>query len=249
MPGEGPYEIMPYKEIVKLKKELEELQKKAGEAPSRELLKSVDALTKNMDSMLNLFKSAAEEMKLEEAAPSKVDLGPVLDKLDEISGSFEDLSGKVEETLTENKTIAEGVIAVSDSLNEKFSKLSDDIASLKKPAPPKVPGLPPMVPAGPVPPGMPPGPPGPGGIEGTISAKGQGPSRLPKAPGGLPPLPGGPAPPGAPPGMPPGPPGAPRGPLPPLPGGPAPPGAPPGMPPGPPGAPPKKKGLFSFGKK
>ena len=218
MPEEGPYEIMPYKEIVKLKKELEELQKKSGEAPSRELLKSIDNLTKNMDSMLTLFKSAAEEMKVEEKAPpqTEVDLDPVLEKLDEISSKLDDMSGKVEEALTENKTIAEGVVAVSEAMDEKFSGLSDDIASLGgagKPAPRAV-MPPPIAPGGPVPPGAP----RPGGIEGTISAGGPGPSRLPKGPGPMPP-----------------------GGLPPL----GPPGAPPGGPPPPGGpAPPKKKGLF-----
>ncbi|MBW2980968.1 hypothetical protein KY360_06130 [Candidatus Woesearchaeota archaeon] len=231
MPAEGPYEIMPYKEIVKLKKDLEELQKKSGEAPSRDLLKSIDALTKNMGAMLTLFKSAAEEMKVEEKAPqAEVNLDPVLERLDEISSKLDDMSGKVEETLTENKTIAEGVVAVSEAMDEKFSGLSDDIASIGgagKPAPRAV-MPPPVMPGGPVPPGAP----KPGGIEGTISAGGPAPSRLPKGPGPMPPG-----------GLPPlGPPGAPPG-LPPL----GPPGAPPGGPggPPPPGAPPKKKGLFS----
>ncbi len=222
MPDEdGPYEIMPYREIVKLKKELEELRDKAGEAPSKDLLKSMDNLTNNMGSMLDMFKAAAEEMKLEEAAPSKVDFKPVLDKLDEIATKLDEMSDKVEETLSENKTIAEGLVAVSDSMEEKFSSLSDSIIELKQGVPTAPAGRPsfspmppPMAPAGPMPQGAPMmGM--PGNIEGSMSSSGPVPPRLPRAPG--------PMGPGA---------------------------MPPRGPPGPAPAPPKKGTIaFTFGKK
>ena len=66
MAKDDSYEIMPYKEIVELKKQIAELQQKTGDTSSKELLQSMASLTKSMNNMLNLFSSAAEEMKLEE---------------------------------------------------------------------------------------------------------------------------------------------------------------------------------------
>lgn len=102
----GGYEIMPYKEIVVLKKQIEELQRKTGDTDSKQLLISMANLTKSMDNMLQLFKTAAEEMKLEqkeeEAIAKKV--GPLLDTVNELKG--------------QNKIIAEGMVAIADMVKE-----------------------------------------------------------------------------------------------------------------------------------
>lgn len=106
MTEEGGYEIMPYKEIVALKKQIEELQRKTGDTNSKELLLSMANLTKSMNNMLQLFKTAAEEMKLEqkeeEAIGKKV--GPLMDKVNELG--------------EQNKTIAEGMVAIADMVKE-----------------------------------------------------------------------------------------------------------------------------------
>jgi hypothetical protein len=70
MAKDDSYEIMPYKEIVELKKQIAELQRRTGDTSSKELLQSMASLTKSMNNMLNLFSSAAEEMKLEEKTDS-----------------------------------------------------------------------------------------------------------------------------------------------------------------------------------
>lgn len=105
MPEEGAYEIMPYKEIVALKKEIEALKSRSG-ASSQDLLNSMDTLTKTMNNMLQLFKTAAEEMKLEEK--EKADFGkkiePMLERLNELE--------------EQNSTIAEGMVAIADMVKE-----------------------------------------------------------------------------------------------------------------------------------
>jgi hypothetical protein len=146
-----PYVDMPYSEVADLKKQLKKLQDKGSSAGSDDLIKSMTTLTKNMDSMLQLFKTAADEMKLEEREEKELtqQISPIMDKLDEI--------------IEQNKIIAEGMVAVSDLVKEKLAHF--------KPAPPKqekpkFPSMPPpqqnmqgQIPSGPMPPqGQPQGP-------------------------------------------------------------------------------------------
>lgn len=115
MVEEGSYEIMPYKEIVELKRQIAELQRKTGDTTSKELLESMAALTKSMNNMLQLFSSAAEEMKLEEKTESELSqkVAPLIEKVD-----------RLEE---QNRAIAEGLVAVADMVK--------DIKGEKKPIP------------------------------------------------------------------------------------------------------------------
>ena len=98
------YEIMPYKEIVALKKEIEELKGRSGDVSSRDLLNSMARLTKNMDTMIQIFKQAADSMAAEETTAEKLgkSMKPLLDKLDDV--------------VEQNRTIAEGMVAVADIL-------------------------------------------------------------------------------------------------------------------------------------
>jgi len=62
--AEEPYEIVPHKEIADLKKQIKDLKGKGSD--SNQLVVSVNKLTEHIYSMMGLFKSAAEDMKLEE---------------------------------------------------------------------------------------------------------------------------------------------------------------------------------------
>ncbi len=275
MAEEGGYEIMPYKEIVALKKQIDELKRRTGDTDSKQLLMSMSNLTKSMNNMLQLFKTAAEEMKLEQKEEEA------------ISRKVEPLLGTVSELKEQNKIIAEGMVAIADMVKEmkagKPHKPSFESHSLG-PEPHKEHIMPPpiepvrFVPSkkpkgpGPLPPlgGMPP----PGGPHGPESFPPLGgPEHMPP-PGPIPPPPRGPLghhpgpheplPPLG--GMPPGhheplpplggpgpmPPLGGPGPIPPPPGGPMPPGAGPLPPldePFPPLGKPKKKGFLGLFKK
>ena len=106
MATEDSYEIMPYKEIIELKNKISELQKKTGDTSSKELIDSMVALTKSMDSMLRLFSSAAEEMKLEEKSEGELaeKIGPLIEKVDKLD--------------EQNRTIAEGLVAVANMVKD-----------------------------------------------------------------------------------------------------------------------------------
>lgn len=101
MVEEGPYEILPYAEIDKLKKEIEDLKKKS--ASSEEVLDAVNRQTKIIESMLNLFESAAAGMKKEDEGH---------------------LGKKLNKVIDQNETIAESILSLVDMINELEAKES-----------------------------------------------------------------------------------------------------------------------------
>ena len=111
MAEEGPYEIMPYKEIVELRKQVQELKSKGSDDNSNPLSQSVGKLAEQMNSLMGLFKTAAEDMRLEEKDEHFVakKIEPLIDKLDSI--------------IEQNKIIAEGIVAVADMIKESPRKI------------------------------------------------------------------------------------------------------------------------------
>lgn len=113
------WEIMPHKTIEKIKDEIDGLKLKAASKDTisnESLRKSIDNLTHSVNDLMSLFKEAAEELKLEEESREKVSdqFGPLLNRIDNLE--------------SENKKIAQGILAVAD-LIEKDMK--------SKPAPGK----------------------------------------------------------------------------------------------------------------
>ncbi len=179
MSEEEEYAIVSKKEFLTLKRELERIKKNPleGSESGEDLQASIDNLNKSLNVMLEVFKQAAEDMKLEEHDTETVgkQLGPINEKIDTL--------------IDQNQKIAKGIVAIADMVREKLEEIGDKsehrmppLSGGPKPAAPR--------PAAPPPGPMPFAPPGaPEGME-------------PLAPGqGLPPL----TPPGAPPGAPPGP--------------------------------------------
>lgn len=142
------YEIVPHKEILDLKRQVEELKRK-GTTSSEDLMNTMTSLTKSMEGMLNLFKAAAEEMKSEEK------------ESDFVSKKLAPLVSKVEEVVRQNKTIAEGMLVLSDKVEalkrdtygkkEEKPKLKKEPKmpemsepEFEKPEPFEIPEMPPM---------------------------------------------------------------------------------------------------------
>jgi len=112
MARDEPYDLMPHREIIELKKQLQELKNK--KTSSQELTNSMHALTNSMDSMLKLFTETAEELKLDEKENS------VNKKLDEI--------------IEQNKVIADGMVTVSDMVKDFVGKQKNpEIDQIPKP--------------------------------------------------------------------------------------------------------------------
>jgi len=201
------YAIVSKKEFLALKKEIDRLKKNPleGSESGEDLQASIDNLSKGLNVMLEVFKQAAEDMKLEEHDTEMVgkQIGPINDKLEQL--------------IDQNQKIAKGIVAVADMVKEKLEEMGEKMESRPK-LPPLSGGPGPMSPRpSPRPAAPPPGagmpPPGAG-----MPPPGAPPGMPPGDDlGGLPPLgaPEGmenPAPPGPgmpPPGAPPGPPGMP----------------------------------------
>ena len=84
MANDEEYEIMPHRTIKKIKKEIEVLQKKSKskqEINSPSFKKSIDNLTESMNSLMDIFKEASEEMKIEGKTEENVQtqIGPLVE--------------------------------------------------------------------------------------------------------------------------------------------------------------------------
>ena len=99
------YEVLPHKELIDLKKQIAEMKQSYAAKPA--LQESIDNLNKSINSLMHLFKTASEEIKLEKHDEETVSgkLGPFMKKLNEIE--------------SQNERIAEAILAVSDMINEK----------------------------------------------------------------------------------------------------------------------------------
>ncbi len=101
------YEFVPYKDISGLKGELESLKDKR-EISSKELHEAVRKLTDTMNNMLGVFAASAEQLKLEEK------------EYELESRKHEAIISKLDKLIDQNKTIAEGMVAIVDLVKEKF---------------------------------------------------------------------------------------------------------------------------------
>ena len=101
--ADDDYDLLPHQEIEELKRQVQELKTRSDKSSSQEIVKALEQLTRSMDSMLRLFTEAAHEVK-----GSDKEHEQIVDKLDEV--------------IEQNKTIAEGMVAVSDMVRDFVEK-------------------------------------------------------------------------------------------------------------------------------
>jgi len=109
---EGEYEIVPHKEVLELKKQVDEIKAHpfGSTSEGKEMLAAIRRLSESMDNLTGLFQEAAEQMKLEERESELI--GQKLDPL----------FLKIDDLIEQNKKIAKGILAVADMVKEDFSK-------------------------------------------------------------------------------------------------------------------------------
>ena len=80
-------------------------------AARQDLQSSIDTLNQSINSLVGLFKEAAESMKMEEKEADIVanKLDPIMERLDMI--------------IDQNKKIAKGIVAIADMVEERLPKL------------------------------------------------------------------------------------------------------------------------------
>ena len=122
------FELVPKGMLKELKKEID-LLKVSRTQDDGELTKSVALMRKSIDAMYELFKKAAEEIKLEDRDQN------ILEK------KLEPLTQKIEALSEQNQKIAKALVTVSNMVQENMKKLEDrkEIpSSFSMPEPPKM---------------------------------------------------------------------------------------------------------------
>jgi len=124
--AEDDYELMPEKEIKELKKEVELLKKNplGDSASSKDLFRAVDRLTVSLNNMMDLFKTAKDDMKIGGHD-------------DEMAQALKPISEKIDMLIEQNKKIADGIITVADMVSKRPAepKKPDMFQPLNRPAP------------------------------------------------------------------------------------------------------------------
>jgi|SRR3989338_2468342 len=92
-----------YKDITQLKAEV-----KSNQVSIKQLYESIENLSKLLENMFAMFKNASEQMKLEEGMA------------EERKKAHEEILKKLDEIIEQNKTIATGMVDVSDIVKEKL---------------------------------------------------------------------------------------------------------------------------------
>ena len=100
-------EFVPYKDISELKRELEGM-KGRKDVPAKDIYDAVQKLAQTMTDMLEVFGAATEQMKLEER------------EYESEARKHEMIISKLDKIIEQNRTIAEGMVAIVEMVKEKI---------------------------------------------------------------------------------------------------------------------------------
>lgn len=138
--ADDEYALVPEKEVKRLRDDVDEIKKNPlGSYGGKDLADNIKNLNNAISSLTELFKNAAEDLKVEERETQTIatKVEPLLEKIDMI--------------IDQNKKIARGIVAVADMLGG----VEEEEKQSFQPRPPAMPPRPSFAP-GPMPPPMPP---------------------------------------------------------------------------------------------
>ena len=117
-PEDDEYELLPHKRVLQLEKDVVALKKNplGSTGDGKSLTEHMDTLSKSMNELVKIFKTASTQMDLEERETELVSkqLGPLMERVDLL--------------IDQNKKIAKGIVAIADML-EDHKKDHEDQAS------------------------------------------------------------------------------------------------------------------------
>lgn len=124
------YEIIPLKEVKKLKDEIERLKKEKAGSPAFAISNTLERLASSLEKLFQLFEVAATEIEKEKIEEKSFEekMQPVLDKMQVLDD--------------QNHDIAEGILALADIIKKQPRPIP-------RPVNPPMPE--PQIPAGPAP--------------------------------------------------------------------------------------------------
>ena len=143
--AEDDYDLLPHKEIVKLRDEIKQLKKQlAGKGGLRETKSietpSMEKLSKSIDELLELFKTAGEELKAEDHHVPH-------ENLNSMDEHLEKLNRKMNTLIMHNEEIAKGILVVAEMIKDHLPTINENTRTTmkkieevpKKPIPPQPP--------------------------------------------------------------------------------------------------------------
>ena len=104
------YGQIPYEDISELKSKLEGLKDKK-DVPSKDMFEAVHQLAGTMHDLLEIFAAAAEQLKIEEK------------DYETENKKHELIISRLDKLIDQNKTIAEGMVAMVEMIKEKFGSI------------------------------------------------------------------------------------------------------------------------------
>lgn len=105
--AEEDYDLVPYKDISELKRELEGM-KGRKDIPAADIYSAVQKLTQTITDMLGVFGAATEQMKLDER------------EYESEARKHEMIIAKLDKLIEQNRTIAEGMVAIVEMVKERI---------------------------------------------------------------------------------------------------------------------------------
>ncbi|OGM02949.1 hypothetical protein A3K72_01765 [Candidatus Woesearchaeota archaeon RBG_13_36_6] len=135
--AEDDYDLMPHKEIEKLRSEIQELRKELAqrqapksitkETPKKEadvvtkqdISPSIEKLSKSIDSLLELFKLAGEDIKAEEHHQPD-------NHLNNMNIHLDNLNNKMNILIRHNEEMAKGILVVAEMMKEHLPAINDN---------------------------------------------------------------------------------------------------------------------------
>ncbi len=100
------YGILTNREFSNLKRDIEDVKKRVSPDTTKQIVDSMVKLSQGMDSMLQLFKGAADEMKNEESSQ------------EQFVKYLQPLSQKVDQLMEQTKVIAESMVGIVEMVKE-----------------------------------------------------------------------------------------------------------------------------------
>jgi len=111
MAEEENFELIPHKQFLELKRDMESIKKNPFGPRTEEILMNMTELSRSLDEMVKAFKEATESTQNQE--------------LQDLTAMINPVSVKIDTLFEHNKKIAQGVLAIADMLKDTLTLTND----------------------------------------------------------------------------------------------------------------------------
>ncbi|MFH1398803.1 MAG: hypothetical protein ABIG95_01710 [Candidatus Woesearchaeota archaeon] len=125
------YDLLPHKEIMRLRKEVQELRTALADKSTRtspkndDLVSSVKQLTVSIDNLMKLFEQAGSDMRAEDHVATHEHMGSMNNHLG-------GLNEKMDQLLKHNEEIAKGILVVAEMMKEHLPEINSNTKPIRR---------------------------------------------------------------------------------------------------------------------